>query len=81
MKEHCHYMPFPPFPHQAEHLTRKAQPLLHQDSKETEVLDETVLQPEAQTQGQRQQPAESLEEMDTCVVTKTSPFCFEGLGL
>uniref|UniRef100_A0A8C7RPV1 CARMIL C-terminal domain-containing protein n=1 Tax=Oncorhynchus mykiss TaxID=8022 RepID=A0A8C7RPV1_ONCMY len=30
----------------AEHLTRKAQPLLHQDSKETEVLDETVLQPE-----------------------------------
>uniref|UniRef100_A0A8C7JYT4 F-actin-uncapping protein LRRC16A-like n=1 Tax=Oncorhynchus kisutch TaxID=8019 RepID=A0A8C7JYT4_ONCKI len=39
----------------AEHLTRKAQPLLHQDSKETEVLDETVLQPE--TQEQRQQPS------------------------
>uniref|UniRef100_A0A8C7RTE7 CARMIL C-terminal domain-containing protein n=1 Tax=Oncorhynchus mykiss TaxID=8022 RepID=A0A8C7RTE7_ONCMY len=56
----------------AEHLTRKAQPLLHQDSKETEVLDETVLQPEAQTQGQRQQPAESLEEMDTCVMTPKS---------
>uniref|UniRef100_A0A8C8M6M2 CARMIL C-terminal domain-containing protein n=1 Tax=Oncorhynchus tshawytscha TaxID=74940 RepID=A0A8C8M6M2_ONCTS len=52
----------------AEHLTRKAQPLLHQDSKETEVLDETVLQPEAQTQEQRQQPAESLEEMDTWFV-------------
>uniref|UniRef100_A0A8C8I0S6 CARMIL C-terminal domain-containing protein n=1 Tax=Oncorhynchus tshawytscha TaxID=74940 RepID=A0A8C8I0S6_ONCTS len=56
----------------AEHLTRKAQPLLHQDSKETEVLDETVLQPEAQTQEQRQQPAESLEEMDTCVMTPKS---------
>uniref|UniRef100_A0A8C7KBK0 F-actin-uncapping protein LRRC16A-like n=1 Tax=Oncorhynchus kisutch TaxID=8019 RepID=A0A8C7KBK0_ONCKI len=54
----------------AEHLTRKAQPLLHQDSKETEVLDETVLQPE--TQEQRQQPAESLEEMDTCVMTPKS---------
>ncbi|XP_029587678.1 F-actin-uncapping protein LRRC16A isoform X1 [Salmo trutta] len=56
----------------AEHLTRKAQPLLHQEPKETEVLDETVLQPEAQTQEQRQQPAESLEEMDTCVMTPKS---------
>eukprot|EP00063_Salmo_salar_P082914 XP_014057749.1 PREDICTED: leucine-rich repeat-containing protein 16A-like [Salmo salar] len=56
----------------AEHLTRKAQPLLHQEPKETEVLDETVLQPEAQNQEQRQQPAESLEEMDTCVMTPKS---------
>ncbi|XP_055732333.1 F-actin-uncapping protein LRRC16A isoform X1 [Salvelinus fontinalis] len=52
----------------AEHLTRKAQPLLHQEPKETEVLDETVLQPEAQTK----EPAESLEEIDTCVMTPKS---------
>uniref|UniRef100_A0A674AF85 Capping protein regulator and myosin 1 linker 1 n=1 Tax=Salmo trutta TaxID=8032 RepID=A0A674AF85_SALTR len=51
----------------AEHLTRKPQPLLHQDP------NKTVLQPEAQTQEQSPHHAERLEEMDTCVVTKTSP--------
>lgn len=66
-------MPFPPFPPQAEHLNRKPQPLLHQDPNKMEVLEETVLQPEAQTQEQSPHHAERLEEMDTCVVTKTSP--------
>uniref|UniRef100_A0A8C7RSW2 CARMIL C-terminal domain-containing protein n=1 Tax=Oncorhynchus mykiss TaxID=8022 RepID=A0A8C7RSW2_ONCMY len=57
----------------AEHLTRKPQPLLHQEPNKMEVLEETVLQPEAQTQEQSPHHAERLEEMDTCVVTKTSP--------
>ncbi|KAK6327471.1 hypothetical protein J4Q44_G00031160 [Coregonus suidteri] len=56
----------------AEHLTRKAQPLVHQEPKETEVLEETVLQPETQTQEQWPHPAERLEEMDTCVMTPKS---------
>ncbi|XP_045078031.1 F-actin-uncapping protein LRRC16A-like isoform X2 [Coregonus clupeaformis] len=59
----------------AEHLTRKPQPLLHQELKETEVLEETVLQPEAQTQEQRQHHAERLEEMDTCVSKRKSILC------
>uniref|UniRef100_A0AAY4D494 CARMIL C-terminal domain-containing protein n=1 Tax=Denticeps clupeoides TaxID=299321 RepID=A0AAY4D494_9TELE len=32
----------------AEHLSRKGQPLLHHDSQETEVLEETIMQPEDQ---------------------------------
>uniref|UniRef100_A0A674ADF5 Capping protein regulator and myosin 1 linker 1 n=1 Tax=Salmo trutta TaxID=8032 RepID=A0A674ADF5_SALTR len=49
----------------AEHLTRKPQPLLHQDP------NKTVLQPEAQTQEQSPHHAERLEEMDTCSKRKS----------
>ncbi|KAL0962322.1 hypothetical protein UPYG_G00338620 [Umbra pygmaea] len=54
----------------AEHLTRKDQPLLHHESQPIEVVDETVLQPEALEPGQNH--AEKLEEMDTCVMTSKS---------
>ncbi|XP_071230087.1 F-actin-uncapping protein LRRC16A-like isoform X2 [Salvelinus alpinus] len=45
----------------AEHLTRKPQPLIHQEPNKMEVLEETVLQPEAQTQEQSPHHAERLE--------------------
>uniref|UniRef100_A0A6Q2XTR5 CARMIL C-terminal domain-containing protein n=1 Tax=Esox lucius TaxID=8010 RepID=A0A6Q2XTR5_ESOLU len=54
----------------AEHLARKGQPLLHQEPQPIEVLQETVLQPEAQQQDLNL--AERLEEMDTCVMTPKS---------
>ncbi|XP_064836406.1 F-actin-uncapping protein LRRC16A-like isoform X1 [Oncorhynchus masou masou] len=59
----------------AEHLTRKPQPLLHQEPNKMEVLEETVLQPEAQTQEQSPYHAERLEEMDTCVSKRKSILC------
>ncbi|XP_042166023.1 F-actin-uncapping protein LRRC16A isoform X3 [Oncorhynchus tshawytscha] len=59
----------------AEHLTRKPQPLLHQEPNKMEVLEETVLQPEAQTQEQSPHHAERLEEMDTYVSKRKSILC------
>uniref|UniRef100_A0A4W5RJA9 Capping protein regulator and myosin 1 linker 1 n=1 Tax=Hucho hucho TaxID=62062 RepID=A0A4W5RJA9_9TELE len=53
----------------AEHLTRK--PFLHQEPDKMELLEETILQPDAQTQEQSPHPAERLEEMDTCSKRKS----------
>ncbi|KAG7215523.1 hypothetical protein INR49_014690 [Caranx melampygus] len=55
----------------SDHLIRKGQPLLHQEPPmETEVLDETVIQPE--TQDQQQDRQHGLEDMDTCMMTPKS---------
>ncbi|KAG5268188.1 hypothetical protein AALO_G00209240 [Alosa alosa] len=42
---------------QSEHLNRRAQPLLHHDSQETEVMEESILQPESHSS--------EAEEMET----------------
>ncbi|XP_071403379.1 F-actin-uncapping protein LRRC16A-like [Centroberyx affinis] len=66
----------------ADHLTRKGQPLLRQEPQmEAEVLDETVLQPENQNQNQdkeldqnrnqTQSQDHRLEEMDTCMMSRS----------
>ncbi|XP_023131099.1 F-actin-uncapping protein LRRC16A [Amphiprion ocellaris] len=57
----------------ADHLIRKDQPLLRQEPQmETEVLDETVLQPENHNQDQKQDRKHSLEDMDSCTMTPKS---------
>lgn len=57
---------------QADHLIRKSQPLLRQEPhSETEVLDESVLQPEEHKQEQRKDEGgrkEEREDMDSCMV-------------
>ncbi|TDH03693.1 hypothetical protein EPR50_G00144660 [Perca flavescens] len=54
-----------------DHLIRKSQPLLHHEPHmETEVLDETVLQPEKHNQEQKH--SQGLEDMDTCMMTPKS---------
>ncbi|XP_041664200.1 F-actin-uncapping protein LRRC16A isoform X2 [Cheilinus undulatus] len=57
-----------------DHLTRKSQPLLHQEPQvETEVLDEEVLQPENNhEQRQERDKVHKLEDMDTCTMTPKS---------
>uniref|UniRef100_UPI003AB0DA6E F-actin-uncapping protein LRRC16A-like n=1 Tax=Centroberyx gerrardi TaxID=166262 RepID=UPI003AB0DA6E len=64
----------------ADHLTRKGQPLLRQEPQmEAEVLDETVLQPDNQNQDQEldqnrnqtQTQDRRLEEMDTCMMSRS----------
>lgn len=64
---------FPPpcFCVQANHLIKKAQPLLLKEPPmETEVLDEIVLQPQNQKQSHDQNKKPGLEDMDTCMVGK-----------
>ncbi|KAM4630614.1 F-actin-uncapping protein LRRC16A [Polymixia lowei] len=59
----------------ADHLARKVQPLLRQESHmEAEVLDETVLQPEKQDQDLEldQIQDDRMEELDTCMMTPKS---------
>uniref|UniRef100_A0AAY4CIG9 F-actin-uncapping protein LRRC16A n=1 Tax=Denticeps clupeoides TaxID=299321 RepID=A0AAY4CIG9_9TELE len=52
----------------AEHLSRKGQPLLHHDSQETEVLEETIMQPEDQVPVQM----ETIEDLESCLLTPKS---------
>ncbi|XP_075305936.1 F-actin-uncapping protein LRRC16A isoform X2 [Odontesthes bonariensis] len=53
----------------ADHLIRKDQPLVHHEPQmETEVMDETVLQPEHHNQDQKH----GLEDMDNCIMTPKS---------
>uniref|UniRef100_A0AAY4D8A9 CARMIL C-terminal domain-containing protein n=1 Tax=Denticeps clupeoides TaxID=299321 RepID=A0AAY4D8A9_9TELE len=52
----------------AEHLSRKGQPLLHHDSQETEVLEETIMQPEDQVPVQM----ETTEDLESCLLTPKS---------
>ncbi|XP_022613140.1 F-actin-uncapping protein LRRC16A-like, partial [Seriola dumerili] len=57
----------------SDHLIRKGQPLLRQEPQmETEVLDETVLQPDNHDREQKQSHdrQHGLEDMDTCMMTK-----------
>uniref|UniRef100_A0AAY4D7R0 Uncharacterized protein n=1 Tax=Denticeps clupeoides TaxID=299321 RepID=A0AAY4D7R0_9TELE len=54
----------------AEHLSRKGQPLLHHDSQETEVLEETIMQPEDQVPVQM----ETTEDLESCLVWKLKCF-------
>uniref|UniRef100_A0A3B4YAV0 Capping protein regulator and myosin 1 linker 1 n=1 Tax=Seriola lalandi dorsalis TaxID=1841481 RepID=A0A3B4YAV0_SERLL len=57
----------------SDHLIRKGQPLLrHEPQMETEVLDETVLQPDNHDREQKQSHdrQHGLEDMDTCMMTK-----------
>uniref|UniRef100_A0A8C4IB57 Leucine-rich repeat-containing protein 16A n=1 Tax=Dicentrarchus labrax TaxID=13489 RepID=A0A8C4IB57_DICLA len=61
----------------ADHLIRKAEPLLHREPQmETEVLDEVVLQPENHNQEEKQRherdQKHGLEDMDTCMMTPKS---------
>uniref|UniRef100_A0A3B4ZFV6 Leucine-rich repeat-containing protein 16A-like n=1 Tax=Stegastes partitus TaxID=144197 RepID=A0A3B4ZFV6_9TELE len=57
----------------ADHLIRKDQPLVRQEPQmETEVLDETVLQPENHDQDQKLDRKHSLEDMDSCTMTPKS---------
>ncbi|XP_063041578.1 F-actin-uncapping protein LRRC16A-like [Engraulis encrasicolus] len=50
----------------SEHLSRKGHgPLLHHDSQETEVLEESVLQPESHS-------SEAEEDLDACLLTPKS---------
>ncbi|XP_035536785.1 F-actin-uncapping protein LRRC16A [Morone saxatilis] len=61
----------------ADHLIRKAQPLLHREPQmETEVLDEVVLQPKNHNQEEKQSherdQKHGLEDMDTCTMTPKS---------
>ncbi|XP_062385557.1 F-actin-uncapping protein LRRC16A [Sardina pilchardus] len=51
----------------SEHLHRRAQPLLHHDSQETEVLEESVLQPESHSS-----ETEEMEDLDSCLLTPKS---------
>ncbi|KAJ8000150.1 hypothetical protein DPEC_G00201860 [Dallia pectoralis] len=54
----------------ADHLTRKGQPHPPEEPEPMEVLEESVLHPEARQPNLNH--AERLEEMDTCVVTAKS---------
>ncbi|CAN9503609.1 unnamed protein product [Ophioblennius macclurei] len=55
----------------ADHLTRKDQPLLRQEPPpETEVLDESVLQPENQDQKPQRRPG--VEDLNSCMMTPQS---------
>ncbi|KAL2080187.1 hypothetical protein ACEWY4_023980 [Coilia grayii] len=49
----------------SEHLSRRGQPLLHHDSLETEVLEESLLQPESHS-------SEAEEDLDSCLLTPKS---------
>ncbi|XP_041932944.1 F-actin-uncapping protein LRRC16A [Alosa sapidissima] len=51
----------------SEHLNRRAQPLLHHDSQETEVLEESILQPESHSS-----ETEEMEDLDSCLLTPKS---------
>ncbi|XP_031441755.1 F-actin-uncapping protein LRRC16A [Clupea harengus] len=52
----------------SEHLNRKIHPLLHHDSQETEVLEESVLQPESHSSETR----EMMEDRESCLLTPRS---------
>ncbi|XP_030644667.1 F-actin-uncapping protein LRRC16A isoform X2 [Chanos chanos] len=52
----------------AEHISRKGQLLLHQDSEETEVLDERILH----TDHRKPTEADHNEELDSCLMTPQS---------
>ncbi|MEQ2227681.1 hypothetical protein ILYODFUR_000770 [Ilyodon furcidens] len=59
----------------ADHLTRKEHPLLHQEPQmETEVLDETVLQPKNHDHDQKRDRdnRHGLNDVDSCMVTPKS---------
>lgn len=58
-----------------DHVIRKSRPLLHHEPPmETEVLDETVLQPEKHNQEQKQSQGRDqkagLQDLDSCIVRK-----------
>lgn len=52
----------------SEHLNRKSQPLLHHDSQETEVLEESVLRPESHNS----ETEDLMEDLDSCLLTPKS---------
>ncbi|KAM6903853.1 F-actin-uncapping protein LRRC16A [Lycodopsis pacificus] len=60
-----------------DHVIRKSHPLLHHEPPmETEVLDETVLQPEKHNQEQKQSRGRDqkagLQDLDSCIMTPKS---------